>query len=56
LTDKTADTNYETGNVVFGRHFGIITDLQVGPDGNLYVLSNYKRDGTIFKIIANNLN
>ncbi len=57
LTDKTADTNYETDNVKFGRNFGVITDLQVGPDGNLYVLSNYKHDGTIFKIIAkNNLN
>lgn len=54
LTDKTADTNYETDNVKFGRNFGVITDLQVGPDGNLYVLSNYKHDGTIFKITAKN--
>jgi glucose/arabinose dehydrogenase len=50
LADKTADNNQETGGVIFGRNFGIITDLQIGPDGNLYVLSNYKHDGTIFKI------
>jgi aldose sugar dehydrogenase len=50
LADKTADNNQETGGVTFGRNFGIITDLQIGPDGNLYVLSNYKHDGTIFKI------
>ena len=54
LADKTADSNQETGSVTFGRNFGIITDLQIGPDGNLYVLSNYKHDGTIFKISAKN--
>ena len=52
LADKAADNNQETGSVTFGRNFGIITDLQIGPDGNLYVLSNYKHDGTIFKISA----
>jgi glucose/arabinose dehydrogenase len=54
LADKTADNNQETGGVTFGRNFGIITDLQIGPDGNLYVLSNYKHDGTVFKISAKN--
>jgi glucose/arabinose dehydrogenase len=54
VADKTADSNQETGSVTFGRNFGIITDLQIGPDGNLYVLSNYKHDGTIFKISAKN--
>ena len=52
LADKTADNNQETGGVTFGRNFGIITDLQIGPDGNLYVLSNYKHDGTVFKVSA----
>ena len=52
LSDRTADTNQETGSVIFGRNFGVITDLQIGPDGNLYILSNYKHDGTIFKIMA----
>jgi glucose/arabinose dehydrogenase len=57
LADKAADNNQETGSVTFGKNFGIITDLQIGPDGNLYVLSNYKHDGTIFKISAkNNMN
>jgi len=52
LSDKKADTNQETANIMFGRNFGIITDLELGPDGNLYVLANYKHDGTIFKISA----
>jgi len=57
LSDKQANTNNETNSIIFGRNFGIITDLQIGPDGNLYVLSNYKRDGTIFKVEAkNNIN
>lgn len=54
LSDKTADTNSETGSIIFGRNFGIITDLVLGPDGNLYVLTNYKHDGTIFRISAKN--
>jgi aldose sugar dehydrogenase len=54
LSDKKADTNNETGSITFGRNFGIVTDLELGPDGNLYVLANYKRDGTIFKISAKN--
>lgn len=54
LSDKKADTNSETSSITFGRNFGLITDLQLGPDGNLYVLANYKHDGTIFKISAKN--
>lgn len=50
LLDKMADTNQETDSIIFGRNFGVITDLHIGPDGNLYILSNYKHDGTIFKI------
>ncbi len=26
-------------NIVFGEGFGGVTDLEVGPDGNLYVVS-----------------
>ena len=35
---------------------GIIIALQVGPDANMYLLTNYKRDGTIFRVnpIGNN--
>jgi glucose/arabinose dehydrogenase len=43
--------------IIFANKLGIITDLQIGPDGNMYVLADYKRDGTIFRIIpkANNV-
>jgi aldose sugar dehydrogenase len=39
LSDKIAETNKELEEVTFGRGFGGITDIQVGPDGYLYVLS-----------------
>jgi glucose/arabinose dehydrogenase len=50
LADKIADTSAELQDVIFANKLGIITDLEVGPDGNMYVLADYKRDGTIFRI------
>ncbi len=49
LKDKVANTPPEAEDVVFGRDFPGITDLQVGPDGYLYVLAS----GTIFRIVPN---
>jgi hypothetical protein len=37
--DKVADTNAEFKSLLFGTGFNGITDLKVGPDGLLYVLS-----------------
>jgi glucose/arabinose dehydrogenase len=48
LRDKVADSNYELQKIVFGRGFQDITDIEVGPDGCIYILS-YKM-GAIFKI------
>jgi glucose/arabinose dehydrogenase len=49
LADRVADTADESQGILFGEGFGPITDLQIGPDGNLYVLS--VKGGTIYKII-----
>ena len=38
LEDKVADTPDEIQSAVFGQGFGVITDIQVGPDGYLYIL------------------
>lgn len=52
LSDKIANTNEELKNVTLGQGFGIITDLETGPDGYLYVLSFYYRNtGIIYRII-----
>ena len=39
LSDLVADNNAEFQDVLLGTGFGGITDLKVGPDGLLYVLS-----------------
>jgi glucose/arabinose dehydrogenase len=50
LEDKIAETR-ETGaeDIVFGEGFAGVSDLEVGPDGNLYVVS--LGQGKIFRIV-----
>jgi aldose sugar dehydrogenase len=50
IADKVAETR-DTGieNIVFGEGFGGITDLEVGPDGFLYVVS--LGHGAIYRIL-----
>lgn len=48
LTDKVADTDKELNDLIFGSGFEGITDMDVGPDGYLYVLSF--GNGAIYKI------
>jgi len=52
LKDKVANNDDELRDVIFARGFGPIgvTDLEVGPDGYLYVLV-YGTDGAIYKIV-----
>jgi glucose/arabinose dehydrogenase len=58
LEDRVADTNSddELDQIKFGEGFGPITDMKVGPDGYLYILSNHNQNNTanIFKIIPLN--
>ena len=49
LADKVADNENETEPIVFGDDFYAVTDLKVGPDGNLYVVSF--ADGKIYRIL-----
>jgi aldose sugar dehydrogenase len=42
LKDKKANNADELEDTIFGRGFGGITDMEVGPDGNLYVVSLYQ--------------
>jgi glucose/arabinose dehydrogenase len=48
LADNTANNWEELKDIEFGTGFGKITDIEVGPDGYLYILS-YDR-GSIYKI------
>ena len=47
LVDKLADTDDENEGIIFGQGFGAITDIEVGPDGYLYVVGF---QGTIYRI------
>ncbi len=49
LSDKIVNTPDELDKVKFAEGFSGITDLEVGPDGYLYVLSY--GNGTIYRII-----
>jgi len=49
LADTVANSPDELENIIFGVRFGGITDLEVGPDGYLYVLSFGQ--GAIYKIL-----
>jgi plastocyanin len=48
LADYEVNDPKENQPIVFGQGFGGITDIQVGPDGYLYVLSY---TGSLFRII-----
>ena len=41
----------EVKDVTFAEGFGRITDLQVGPDGNLYILSSSDKGASIDRIV-----
>jgi aldose sugar dehydrogenase len=49
LSDKIADSPHELDKVIFAQGFGGITDLEVGPDGYLYVLSIGQ--GAVYRIV-----
>jgi hypothetical protein len=41
VADNTRADDFETEGeeILFGTNFGIVTDIQTGPDGNLYLVS-----------------
>lgn len=51
LQDKIADSREELKNVIVATGFGSILDLEVGPDGYLYVLSEGNNNVVIFKLM-----
>jgi uncharacterized repeat protein (TIGR01451 family) len=57
LQDKVADNLdkfdiTESESLLIGKNFGITTDIQTGPDGNLYVVS--LSNGAVYQIFAAN--
>jgi glucose/arabinose dehydrogenase len=61
LADRTADDLDEVNQIKMGQGFGIITDMQIGPDGELYIVSHQAQgsdneagpSGKIYRVRAN---
>ncbi len=53
-SNSTIMDKLDVKNVMFAQGLGQITDMDVGPDGNLYVLSKYLDTPTIFRISSAN--
>ena len=51
LADKIANDTSELNSVIIARGFGKVTDMEIGPDGLLYILSGQKRTTSIYRII-----
>jgi aldose sugar dehydrogenase len=49
LDDRIASNYNESKSIVFGEGFGIISDLKIGPDGYLYIVSLPK--GSIYRVV-----
>ena len=52
LTDRIANNSNELNNAIFAGGFGKVTDIEIGPDGLLYILSGQKQVTSIYRIIA----
>ncbi len=53
LKDNIADINDSMNEITLGTDFGCITDIKVGPDGLLYVVS--LSDGVIYRIVPTSM-
>ena len=49
LKDLVVDNDSELGKVKFGSGFNGVTDVKMGPDGLLYVLSS--KAGTLYRVV-----
>src|SRR5919106_3449074 len=53
-SDKIVSSNETNDERIFGKGFGGITDMEIGPgDGYLYILTFNGTQGTIYRITAN---
>lgn len=51
LVDKVANTMDEANKKLFATGFAGISDMEVGPDGYLYILTYHKSRGSIYRIV-----
>jgi glucose/arabinose dehydrogenase len=54
LKDGIVDENEEPEEAIIAEGFDSITDIEVGPDGYLYILSRLEDQANIFRIMPRN--
>jgi glucose/arabinose dehydrogenase len=54
LADKIANSTDELKDVEFASGFVRVTDLEIGPDGYLYILSHTEKEAMISRIVPGN--
>ena len=52
LADKIANDTNELNSVIFAKGFGRVTDMEIGPDGLLYLLSDQGHITNIYRIVT----
>jgi aldose sugar dehydrogenase len=53
LSDKVANLDDSLSEIIFGENFGCVTDLDIGPDGLLYVTSH--TSNAIFRLVPRSM-
>jgi glucose/arabinose dehydrogenase len=43
----------ELDSIIFAKGFGRITDMEMGPDGHLYVLASEDEAANVYKFMSN---
>ncbi len=56
IADGVANDFSEANPLVFARNFGRITDMAIGPDGYLYVLTIHGLEGAIYRVVPVTVN
>jgi aldose sugar dehydrogenase len=56
IADGVADGSNEADGLAFAKNLGRITDMQIGPDGYLYILTIRDDEGAIYRILPVTLN
>jgi glucose/arabinose dehydrogenase len=52
LADFVLNEKDDPSQIIFGENFGIVTDIEIGPDGYLYIVSGNRvtNEGAIYRI------
>jgi hypothetical protein len=53
LSDNIANTPEESNEALFATGFAGVTDLELGPDCYLYILTFHKSQESIYRIVPN---